>query len=108
MKMSKFSNTGYSSGLAMKLLDNHPIHILIGEGATPQVEFKDGKPTGNINSVRVEFYIEGVGADRVKLPADFEIDPKIKDFDVIELVNVEAVEVNRNVYFRADDIKPAK
>lgn len=108
MKMSKLQNNGYSGEFAEKCLGDNNVRLLKGAGATKQPEYKNGQPTGEIGSTRLEIYIENVGADKVKLPADFDLDESIKDFSLIELVNVEAIQVKNNIYFRADDIKPTK
>lgn len=104
--MSKFS--GYTEALARECLGKHGIRALVGGGLSQQPEYVDGKATGKIASTRLEFFLEDVGSDKVKLPADYELDPSIKDWSPIELVNPEAIQVNNNVYFRADGVKPAK
>lgn len=106
MRMSKFS--GYTEALAKECLGKKGIRALVGSGLSQQPEYVDGKPTGKIASTRLEFYLEGVGSDNVKLPSYYELDPSIKDWSLIELVNPEAIQVNNNVYFKAEGVKLAK
>lgn len=106
MRMSQFSN--YTEALAEECLGNRKKHLLLGSGLSQQPEYVNGKPTGKIANTRLEFYLEGVGADKIKLPADYQLDDSIKDFDQIEFINPEAIQVKNNVYFRAEGVKAVK
>lgn len=106
--MSAFNTGGYSATKYSDLIGDNKVHVLIGSGAIKQPKFVDGKPTDQIDATKIGIYIEGIGADTVKLPADFELSTTIKDMDEVILDNPEACEVNNNVYFRASGIKQSK
>lgn len=108
MRISAFNTGGYSAEKYRDLIGDNPVHVLIGSGAIKQPKFVDGKPTDKIDATKLGIYIEGVGADTVKLPADFDLPTTIKDMDEVTLDNPEACEVKNNVYFRASGIKQAK
>lgn len=108
MRASNFSSGGYSTDKYNDLVGNKKVHILIGRGLIPQQKFVDGKRTDEIDAMKVGIYIEGVGADMVKLPATFELESGIKDMSVIQFDNPEACDVRGNIYFRASGIKQAK
>lgn len=109
MRASNFQNGGYSNAKFIDLVgEDRDVFALLGAGPIATPKFVDHKPTQEIDSIKIEVYLKGLGADRVKLPATFELDPSIKDMQKIELVNPQACEVGNNVYFKADDIKPSK
>lgn len=108
MRISAFNSGGYSAEKYRDLIGDNPVHVLIGSGAIKQPKFVDGKPTDKIDATKIGIYIEGVGADTVKLPADFELSTTIKDMSEVTLENPEACEVKNNVYFRASGIKQSK
>lgn len=108
MRASNFRIGGYSDGKWKELVGDRKVHLLIGSGPVATPKFVDKRPTEEIESIKVEIYIEGLGADRIKLPANFQLNESIKDMQLVELVNPQACEVGSNVYFKADDIKAIK
>lgn len=109
MKTSSFKVGGYSEPKFHEFIpEDTRVFYLAGSGPVKQVKFEDGKPTDKVDSLKVEVYFEGLGADKIKLPEDFKLDPSIKDMQEIKLVNPEACEVQRNLYFKASDIKSVK
>lgn len=109
MRTSSFKTGGYSGPKFFEFIpEDTKVVLLKGGGPIKQVKFENGQPTDTVDNVKIEVYFEGFGADKIKLPADFKLDPSIKDMQEITLVNPEACEVQRNIYFKADSIKPVK
>lgn len=108
MRASNFQMGGYSDGKWNELVGDRKVHLLIGSGPVATPKFVDKRPTEEIESIKVEIYIDGLGSDRLKLPANFQLDSSLKDMQQVELVHPQACEVGNNVYFKADDIKAIK
>lgn len=90
--------------------DQIPIFALVGQGLIINPVFEKGTDGRNhpvpdsVESLTLEIYIKGVGADKVKLPADYKL-PKFDDLAQIKLVSPTAY-VNRygDYYFRASGV----
>lgn len=108
MRASNFQTGGYSEAKYQELVGERQAYLLMGSGPVATPKFVDKRPTEEIDSIKVEIYLEGLGADRIKLPANFKLNSSIKDMQPVELINPQACEVGNNVYFKADDIKAVK
>lgn len=105
----KFNNSrrssGYSSDLANKILDtSKPIHSLSNE-LEPQQKFEDNKPTGEIIAYKSWFTQSGLPPFEVKFTEEIKLPAYLT---VIEFINLQAVEVGYNIYFKADGLKEVK
>ncbi|MHA2623617.1 hypothetical protein [Streptococcus uberis] len=99
---AKYKRGGYSAQTANNYIDkNLPIYLVSDELET-QVKFEDGKPTDEIIAYKAYFSQKGLPPFIVK----FDTKVKLPDFlSIIELENLQACEVNYNVYFKADNLK---
>ena len=78
-----------------------PIHLLSDE-LEAQQKFEDGKPTDEIVAYKAWFGQRGLPPFQVK----FLEKPALPEYlSLITLDNLQACEVNYNVYFRADGLK---
>ncbi len=105
----KFNNSrrssGYSSDLANKILDtSKPVHSLSNE-LEPQQKFEDNKPTGEIVAYKAWFTQSGLPPFEVKFTDEIKLPAYLT---VIEFINIQAVEVGYNIYFKADGLKEVK
>lgn len=90
--------------------DQQDFYVLLGHGLIDNPKFEvdsngHSKPIrGSVESRTLEVYIAGICADKVKLPADYEL-PILQDMSLIRLINPTAY-VNRygNYYFRAEGV----
>ncbi|MCK1236778.1 hypothetical protein MX003_03545 [Streptococcus uberis] len=99
---TKYKKGGYSAQTANNYINhNLPIYLISNE-LEKQVKFEDGKPTEEVIAYKAYFSQKGLPPfsikfnSKVKLPAYMSI---------VNLDNLQACEVNYNVYFKADDIK---
>ena len=96
---------GYSANTANEYIDNkQAIHCLSTE-LEPQMKFEDGQPTGEIIAYKAWFSQKGLPPFQGKFESDIVLPEYMK---MVELENLEACEVNYNVYFRAKNIKEVK
>lgn len=105
----KFNNThrpsGYSTDLANQILDSSkPVHSLSNE-AEPVQKFEDKKPTGEIIAHKAWFSQSGLPPFEVKFTDEVKLPTYLS---VVEFINLQAVEVSYNVYFKADRLKEIK
>ena len=97
--------SSYSIANAEAAIGNEQI-ILVGLKAETQVKFEDNKPTNEVTGKQVWVATETHNPFKIKLPADCDIDlSAYKIGDSIEFEHLEAIEMNRKIYFRAKDIK---
>ncbi|MDF4187283.1 hypothetical protein [Ligilactobacillus salivarius] len=82
-------------------------HALLGGGLQDIHEYKENQRTENIVAKALDFYVEGMGVQRVKFPADYQL-LKIPDMAIVKLINPTAVVYRGNVYVKADGIELAK
>lgn len=104
MKITR-RNGGYSTDTAKSYVDaKQPIRLLSTQ-LEEQVLFENGKPTEDVAAYKAWFTQKGLPpftvkfAEKIKLPAYMAL----VNFD-----NLQACEVNYNVYFKADGIKEVK
>ncbi|CAI2676801.1 hypothetical protein AKUG0402_UNKNOWN200070 (plasmid) [Apilactobacillus kunkeei] len=69
MRASNFQTGGYSEAKYQELVGERQAYLLMGSGPVATPKFVDKRPTEEIDSIKVEIYLEGLGADRIKLPA---------------------------------------
>lgn len=103
MKMkAKFRNGGYSSQTAVQYVSlQDPIYLLCDE-LEAQQKYEDGKPTGEVIAYKTWFGQKGLPPFQVK----FLEKPDLPDYlSLISFENLQACEVNYNVYFKADGFK---
>ena len=105
MKFNTRRQTGYSSSLAHSIIDkSKPVHS-ISDSLTPQQKFEDKKPTGEIIAYKAWFTQVGLPPFEIKFSNEVQLPPYLS---VVEFINLQAVEVSHNVYFKADGIKEVK
>ena len=106
MKMKPQYRQGGSSNQTAEQSGNlqSPIYLLSDEIETQQ-KFEDGKPTGEIIAYKTWFGQKGLPPFQVK----FVEQPDLPEYlSLITFDNLQACEVNYNVYFRADALKEVK
>ena len=105
MKFNTHRQSGYSSTLADSIVGkNKPVHSISDELA-PQQQLEDKKPTGEIIAYKAWFTQEGLPPFEVKFSDEVQLPPYLS---VVEFINLQAVEVSYNVYFKADGMKEVK
>ncbi|WEV51411.1 hypothetical protein OZX69_01430 [Lactobacillus sp. ESL0731] len=93
---------GYSADVVRNYVDlTQPIQSLSSR-FDEVVKFVDGKPTNEVVAYKAWFTQEGVGPFQVKFTKKAKL-PKY--LSIVEFDNLEACEVNYNVYFRAVNVK---
>lgn len=102
MKFSTHRQSGYSSSLADSIIVKTKAIHSISEGLTPQQKFEDKKPTGEIIAYKAWFSQSGLPPFEVKFSEEIQLPAYLS---VVEFINLQAVEVSYNVYFKADGIK---
>lgn len=103
MKMKpQYRKGGYSNQKAEQYVDlQEPIYLFSDE-LEPQQKFEDGKPTGEIIAYKTWFGQKGLPPFQVK----FLEEPNLPDYlSLVTFENLQACEVNYNVYFKADGMK---
>lgn len=96
---------GYSVNTANEYIDSNKAIFCLSTELIPQIKFEDGKSTGEIISYKAWFSQEGLPPFQVKFKSVISLPHYLS---VVELENLEACEVNNNVYFRANKIKEIK
>ncbi|MDN5440635.1 MULTISPECIES: hypothetical protein [Lactobacillales] len=105
MKFNTHRQSGYSSMLADTIVSkNKPVHTISTE-LTPQQKFEDKKPTGEIIAYKSWFIQAGLPPFEVKFTDKIQLPPYLS---VVEFINLQAVEVSYNVYFKADGLREVK
>ncbi|EME8079746.1 hypothetical protein ACFC9J_15570 [Enterococcus casseliflavus] len=96
---------GYSAQIASDYIEKkQPIHSLSIE-LEKQFRFEDGKPTKEITGYKAWFSQEGIPPFVVKFAEEIKLPNYLS---LVQLDNLEAVEVNYNVYFRATGLTEVK
>lgn len=102
MKFNTHRQSGYSLSLATSIVaKNKPIHSISDELISQQ-KFEDKKPTGEIIAYKAWFSQVGLPPFEVKFSEKIQLPSYLS---VVEFINLQAVEVSYNVYFKADGIK---
>lgn len=102
---ARYKKGGYSEATAKQYINlTSPVYLLSSE-VEPQQKFEDGKPTGEIVAYKVWFSQKGLPPFQVK----FSEEPSLPEYlSLISFDNLQACEVNYNVYFKADGLKEVK
>ncbi len=103
MKMKpQYRKGGYSNHTAQQYVDlTKPIYLLSDE-LDPQQKYEDNKPTGEIIAYKAWFGQRGLPPFQVK----FLEEPELPEYlSLITFDDLQACEVNYNVYFRANGLK---
>ncbi|MDN5447245.1 MAG: hypothetical protein L0F86_07630 [Lactococcus lactis] len=105
MKFNTHRQSGYSSMLADTIVSkNKPVHTISTE-LTPQQKLEQKKPTGEIIAYKSWFIQAGLPPFEVKFTDKIQLPPYLS---VVEFINLQAVEVSYNVYFKADGLREVK
>lgn len=105
MKFNTHRPSGYSAELADTIVSKSKSIQSLSVELTPQQKFEENKPTGEIVAYKAWFTQSGLPPFEVK----FNDEVKLPDYlSVVEFINLQAVEVSYNVYFKADGIKEVK
>ncbi|MEY8463798.1 hypothetical protein [Streptococcus merionis] len=98
---------GYSKELANQLLEDLTLY-LVGPNPAPQKKYVDNKPTDEIAGYHVWCATEEDNPFKIKfLPED---EPDLSGFsigDEVVFENLEAIQIDNRIYFRAQKIKKA-
>lgn len=106
MKMKlQYRKGGYSKQTAEQYVNlQAPIYLFSTEPELQQ-KFEDGKPTSDIVAYKIWVGQKGLPPFQVKLLEE----PNLPEYlSLISFDNLQACEVNYNVYFKADGIKEVK
>lgn len=101
--MKARQGTGYSSFTARKYIDLDSEFVVLTIEGDPSFVWKDGERTDEINGYNY-WFIENDGVEPLKVKFAKKL-TALSFLDHIHLVGLVAVEVNRNVYFKADGVK---
>ena len=102
---TRYKKGGYSSQVASEYINNkQPIRSLSTE-LEKQFRFEDGKPTKEITGYKAWFTQEGLPPFGVKFTEEIKLPEYLS---LLQFNNLEAVEVNYNVYFRATGFTEVK
>lgn len=103
-------NNGYSEEQFRQIFSTSKCHLLKGQGPKQKMKFDQKTQryiNGEIDSLEVETYFEGLGVQNIKLPKTFKLTADLNDLSLIELIKPEACVIDREVYVRAKGIKEA-
>lgn len=106
MKMKpQYRKGGYSNQTAGQYVDlQAPIYLLSDE-IEAQQKFEDGKLTDEVIAYKIWFGQKGLPPFQVK----FLEQPDLPEYlSLVTFDNLQACEVNYNVYFKADSLKEVK
>lgn len=101
-------STGYSGTQFSRIFSVAKCYLLKGEGPKQKMKFDQKTEkyiNGEVDSLEIETYFEGLGVQKVKLPKTFNMSNAVNDLAIIELIAPEACVINREVYVRAKGIK---
>lgn len=107
--MKSKSSTGYSPALAQTVLQDQKILIATDlEHITPQQRWEDGKPTDEITGYKTLFIVPGDFfnvklEEKPKSLPSYGSEVNLKDFE-----DLQAVEVQGQIYFKAKAFRKAK
>ena len=100
MKLQKLSSTV----LAGVVTDTKEPYYLINTEPILQYEYSDNQRTDKIIGYKYWFIQKHTEPFQIKFPA--ELNKNIKVFEGYKIENLEAFEIDGNVYFRANSIQP--
>lgn len=101
--MKAKQSTGYSSHTAAKYVDVDSEFVVLTVEGDPSFVWKDSERTDEINGYNY-WFIENDGAEPLKVKFAKKL-TGLSFLDRVHLVDLVAVEVNRNVYFKARGVK---
>lgn len=97
------NNSGYSSATASKYADVNGKFIVLTTQPEESVVWKDSQPTDEVNGYKYWFIqVDGQEPFKVKFKKKLQ---GISFLDQVGLKQLEACEIQRNVYFKADGIE---
>ncbi|WP_156010883.1 hypothetical protein [Streptococcus ruminantium] len=99
MKLPKLS----PSSLAGVVTDTKEPYFLLSSEPTLQFEYKDNQRTDNIVGYKYWFIQNHTEPFQVKFSS--KLNNNLKKFEAYKLLNLEAFEIDGNVYFRAESIQ---
>lgn len=101
---NNFKQNSYTKELAEKYIESNSSFMMLSSEAEEMYTFENNKrvPTG----WKIWVLQAGVNPFSVKLPAQVTV--SAKQLDQIRLVDLEAIEVRNNIYFRASSIEKIK
>ena len=97
--------SGYSTNTASEYIDSKQGIYCLSTELETQIKFEDGQPTGEIIAYKAWFSQKGLPPFTVKFEAEVELPPYMA---LVQFDNLQACEMNYNVYFKADGIKEVK
>lgn len=98
---TRYKKGGYSALTASEYVDSKQAIHLISSELEEQVKFEDGKPTDEVVAYKAYFSQEGLPPFSVKFNSKIEL-PRY--MSLVAFDNLQACEVNYNVYFKADGL----
>lgn len=102
---TKFKKTGYSTITADGYIEKSEAIHSVSVELEEQFKYEDNKRTEEITGYKAWFIQKGLPPFVVK----FEKKINLPDYlSLIEFENLQAIEVNYNVYFKADSFKAVK
>lgn len=97
--------TSYSTQIATEYIDIQKPSTLISSTLQPQYRYVDNKFTDEIVGYKAWFSQEGVEPFQVKFSEEIELPEYLSK---VQFENLMACIVQKNVYFKADDLKEIK
>ncbi|MCP9309815.1 hypothetical protein [Lacticaseibacillus paracasei] len=104
--MRAFKKSGYSREVADQYVDSNKPVTYVTSFAEKQYRYEDNRRTDEVSGYRYWFFQEGLNPFQVKFPKT--LNEGLNPFDELNFDGLEGIEIRGNVYFRADDVKPAK
>lgn len=101
---NNFKQNSYSKEIAEKYVDSNSTFTLLSSDAEEMYTFENNKrvPTG----LKIWVLQSGINPFSIKLPAQVTV--SAKQLEQVKLVDLEAIEVRNNIYFRASSIEKIK
>ncbi|MGX7014733.1 hypothetical protein [Vagococcus silagei] len=101
----KYKKSGYSTKLAEEYIEkSNAIHSISTE-LEEQYKYEDNKRTDEISGYKAWFSQKDLPPFAVKFEKKIDLPEYLS---IVTIENLQAIEVNYNVYFKADDIKVIK
>ncbi|MFA1739362.1 hypothetical protein [Lysinibacillus fusiformis] len=101
---NNFKQNSYSKEIAEKYIDSNSSFMMLSTEAEEMYTFEDNKRVATGSKIWV--LQAGINPFYVKLPAQANVNAK--QLDQIKLIELEAIEVRNNIYFRATSIEKIK
>ncbi|MFI3728904.1 hypothetical protein [Vagococcus fluvialis] len=102
---TRFKKTGYSTKTAEEYIEkSNPIHSISTE-LEEQYKYEDKKRTDEISGYKAWFSQKDLPPFAVKFEKKIDLPEYLS---IVTIENLQAIEVNYNVYFKAESIKVIK